>query len=1469
MLDTCSRRQMSALRRAASIAVESALLALGLFLLLPVLAGGIGLDSGFRADAAPAFHAGGPDAFGYTFKDSNEPGGPVYAWEEIATSGVLVTNWTSYDDGYAGPIPIGFTFNYYGTDFSQLYIGSNGYLSFGQGYGSIPGGTPPQTGNPNNDIALFGGDMFLCGYGSVSAVHYQTLSNPTRLVVQFSNLYTCCSQNTPRTFQAILYPSGDIVAQYRLLNGTSTSYAGIENGAGNDGLGYGVALNDTRAIRYTYPRGIYLLPASQTRFGAPGTVVRYPAQIINRTGHADSFDIALQPGHAWPATVSITRTGMVSDGASIFLAAEVVIPSTAAPGDLDQAVIRVSSVTTPSLNSTAAIHTQATSGEIAYVTMSGSDLVALVDIGRHTVLATVNVGASGCDYPWHATIAPNGHQVYVSCYYSNNVVVIDTNSTLVSATVAGIATPGQIAFTRDDVYALIGSVEYNQIAVVHTKDYTVRTITTPNATTGIAAHPYLDLAYATSASGEILVIDTSTFTIRATVAGLSNPSAVAVSPDGRWVYATGRYGAGLVVMNTENNAIHTVVSGMGELVSVEVAPDGSKVYVGELPNSVRVIDAANFQAIAAITDTGSAWTLEATCDGAEVWVGNTTSQVLVIDAPSNLIAQSMPMPGSNVYRSALCRQHAAEGAFLIPLTQSGAGAPGSSVAHHVTLVNATQAADSFTLALSGGAWPAALSTSTIGPLGPGQTATFTVSVAIPVGVPWYAQDAAQVTAVGVNDPTASVAAGVNTIAESPPVISVTPTALSSVQTANQTVDQVLTIRNGNGVTLTVELSDMDVTPRMVRLAPLDLPAAADVFGSSSAAAGGDGPDRTTPPAARDVARVLAAGTEPSPQVQAGGAYTTTFDNEDNALTGVPDYDMDTSICDGNSNEPVEFNIFVDGQPGPRDNALTVLAYDVDWPDEHDTVRMNGVQLGYLAGNDDTWSETTFDLPANLAVRGANLVQIELGSGWCATVDWGELFVTGGPAGWLDETPAVAAIAPNSSQDIVVTFDSNGLQPGEYLGEIILHSNDPEHTWLSVPVSMTAEPAADMGRIHGAVSDAWAHTPLTATVVLEGVLTMTAHPAYEAWAVAGAYTLTVSASGYATATVPVTITPGEVTIQDVGLEPALPRLEWLPQVVTASVPAGERVQQTLLISNTGPAPLDIALFEIDLFQNRLTPRPEDLAGKRILFDRAHGEPAGSTYGTLLADAVAAGAVMEENWYFPIEASVLQGYDILWINCCGSLSWSYSELQVVSNWLQLGGSVLVQGENSPATTGPASIFGIYYVSGSCASGPTSAITPHPVTSDVRIVNVDSTCWRLASGVGSDILVRDSAGQPHVVVRQHSGGKMVVLASEDLADNMIRRDDNRLLGNNILSWLARPAYTDVPWLSISPITATLSGHSSLAVAVQFDAAALEEGAYQAMLAVEHNDAAQAFPVELPVNLAVLPPRDKLQYLPLILVE
>ncbi|SNQ61178.1 hypothetical protein [Candidatus Methanoperedens nitratireducens] len=185
---------------------------------------------------------GGPDAFGYTFIDSNEPGGPIYAWEEISSTGTLVTDWTDFNNGFAGPIPIGFSFNYYGNAYPELYVNTNGYVSFEQGYLFAPPCCGlPNTSTPNNDIALFGDDLQLINYGTESAVYYQTLSNPNRLVIEFVNMYYCCGY-PPYVGHTL---PGHSVRKWRCsspntqtMNGNTSTYVGIENQNGTDGLGY-------------------------------------------------------------------------------------------------------------------------------------------------------------------------------------------------------------------------------------------------------------------------------------------------------------------------------------------------------------------------------------------------------------------------------------------------------------------------------------------------------------------------------------------------------------------------------------------------------------------------------------------------------------------------------------------------------------------------------------------------------------------------------------------------------------------------------------------------------------------------------------------------------------------------------------------------------------------------------------------------------------------------------------------------------------------------------------------------------------------------------------------------------------------------------------------------------------------------------------------------------------------------------
>lgn len=1398
------RRRRSA-TLSAGVVVRSIVVALGLFLLLPALAGLAG-----EVEAAPALRAGGPDDFGYTFKDSNEPGGPVYAWDEIAASGTLVTGWNGFDNGFAGPVPIGFDFKFYGASYNQLYVGSNGYVSFGNGFGAIPTNYPlPQPSDPNNMVALFAGDMYLHNYGQDSTVRYQTLSNPTRLIVQFDRLYRCCSAYDAYTFQVVIYPSGNIEARYKQLGWAYNHTVGIENANGTDGLNYGAAPTNGLAIRYTYPAGVSLAPPEQGSFGKRGAVVRYSVRLINHTGGPDSFALAVQPGSEWTTTLSISQTGTLVGGESIVFDALVVVPVEAAVGDVGQSMIEATSTTSPTVRSTTVLSTTAISDETAYI-VSRNGSLTLVDTTLRRVLDVVNLSAAGCESPERAAITPDGARVYVSCTVSDSVAVVDAINRTVIENLTGINAPYSLAFTRDGNYALVAGSWPNQITAINTQTYAVSNIALPWRAFDIVVHPYIDRAFVIeygsgSGNGAMLVIDTTTLTVMNTLVLPGSAWGLAISTDGRYVYASVPSQRGIAVVDAFHNTLTRVAQGLGPSSGIDVASAPKAVYAQQ-EYAIAVIDEATLLPISSIS-LYDPMPPVATCKGLEVWVTQYYgSRVHIIDTGVNQVVGEVVLPSWDLRDIAVCPQPVQQGVLAVPAEQSSSGALGNTMTYEFTVVNATGAVDSFTLSLSASTWPAALATNTVGPLAPNETATVQANVTIPAGAAWYDSDSVDVMIRGVSDPNFTATVQLATTADAPPAIDISPLALSSVQQVGQTVDQNVMVSNGNGVTLTVTISDVDLTP----------------------------------------------GRAPSPQILSGQVYTTTVDNEDNALSGNPDGDMDTTVCGYYTNAPVEFNVFVDRVPVRSGNVLTIRALtDYTWTGANQ-VRLNGVTLGDMPHNAYQWSDTAFDIPPGVVVPGANLVQIIIENSPCIQVDWGELYVAGSPAAWLHQAPTSASLPANTNQNVVVTFDSAGLQPGAYQGAVVLESNDPAQPYLAVPVTMTVQPTADMGSVAGAISDAWNGQPLAATVELVGVHTLADRTDYQIWAPAGAYELVVGAAGYVTVTTPVVITAGGMTVQDVALEPAQSRLEWLPLAVEASVAPGGQTAGTLMISNTGPLPLDMALFEVDLDFIESPPTRENLIGKRILYDRSHGQPASSTNATLINDVVAAGAIVVENTTFPITANVLEGYDVLWSNCCGSISWGFSELVAVDRWMRRGGAVLVHGRNYPSTAGLATVRDVFYDADYCGGSPTN-IAPHPITTGVSGLYYYYDACYLSAPPSFSRVVSDYDSRPSVVAEEANGGKMVVVSASVFDEWPIRYADNRLLGNNILRWLARPSYSDVPWLSFSPTSSVVPGHSSLPVTVTFDATGLPAGVYRARLAMEHNDPNQAFPAEAPVTLTV----------------
>lgn len=182
--------------------------------------------------------AGGPDNFGYKWIDSDAPNGPTFEWNDISTTGTLATNWvatgtySAKDEGYAGPINLGFDFKYYGVPQSKIYCSSNGFITFSSYTGNMfTNATIPNAATPNNYIAPYWDDLDGKTNGKV---YYKAEAD--KFIVQYTD-WSRYTGNGTLTFQVHLYKSGKIMVYYKEITATvNDGTVGIENGTGTDGL---------------------------------------------------------------------------------------------------------------------------------------------------------------------------------------------------------------------------------------------------------------------------------------------------------------------------------------------------------------------------------------------------------------------------------------------------------------------------------------------------------------------------------------------------------------------------------------------------------------------------------------------------------------------------------------------------------------------------------------------------------------------------------------------------------------------------------------------------------------------------------------------------------------------------------------------------------------------------------------------------------------------------------------------------------------------------------------------------------------------------------------------------------------------------------------------------------------------------------------------------------------------------------
>ncbi len=252
---------------------------------------------------------GGPDAYGYTWIDSDESGGPTFNWIDITGVGIEVTGL--FDDNNVGPFSIGFDFPYYWYMVSQFWVNSNGAISFSDAEVYTPQGGSgffiPSTNAPNDLLIPLGADLLFEGIDSAACYYYS--NNVDTFIVSFINVaaWNIGGPEGAHDFQIIMTRADScIYFMYGDQSGQFYSGAdcgGIENVIGNVGLQVFLNLNPNDLQDYA----VLFTPPDSTSYQALDIGVKNAVSVGSKC-------VFLFPGDTYSLSADIINVGNVDAG---------------------------------------------------------------------------------------------------------------------------------------------------------------------------------------------------------------------------------------------------------------------------------------------------------------------------------------------------------------------------------------------------------------------------------------------------------------------------------------------------------------------------------------------------------------------------------------------------------------------------------------------------------------------------------------------------------------------------------------------------------------------------------------------------------------------------------------------------------------------------------------------------------------------------------------------------------------------------------------------------------------------------------------------------------------------------------------------------------------------------------------------------------------------------------------------------
>lgn len=190
----------------------------------------------------------GPDAYGYYAYGSDDTmhrQAPRFSWFEISAVGTRVTG---SGGNFTSTVTLPFTFKYYGVNYTQVRISSDGWIAFGSGtqtaYTSY---CLPNNDNVNAMVAPFWDDLFYTSSMDSQKVLYYYHAATQRFIIEWyyvGHNNTHIGQWNKETFQVILSNTptqtgdGEILMQYKTAAYPVECTVGIENHTQTVGLQY-------------------------------------------------------------------------------------------------------------------------------------------------------------------------------------------------------------------------------------------------------------------------------------------------------------------------------------------------------------------------------------------------------------------------------------------------------------------------------------------------------------------------------------------------------------------------------------------------------------------------------------------------------------------------------------------------------------------------------------------------------------------------------------------------------------------------------------------------------------------------------------------------------------------------------------------------------------------------------------------------------------------------------------------------------------------------------------------------------------------------------------------------------------------------------------------------------------------------------------------------------------------------------